>query len=220
MAPVRGKLQRELDRITDRVTHMGEMVDRAIRRAVQSLSDQDVELARQVIAEDEAINELRFDIEDECYTLLATQQPAASDLRLVVAALHTITELERIADYAKGIGQLLVREGGERLLLPAENTLRMAEFVGEMMRAALEAFAQGDTAKAERVFAIDDDIDHMYREVYESIIQAMITQCHGVRKGMHLLFAAHNLERMGDRVTNISERVIFMATGVMEEQNL
>ena len=220
MVPVRGRLQSQLDRIAGRVTQMGEMVDRAIQRAVQSLSERDVELAQQVIAEDEAINTLRFDIEDECYTLLATQQPAASDLRLVVAALHTVTELERIADYAKGIGQLLLRVEGEQLLLPAQTTLRMAEFVGEMMRTVLEAFAEGDISKAEGVFAMDDDIDHLYREVYESIIHAMVTHRHGVQKGMHLLFAAHNLERMGDRVTNISEHVIFMRTGVMEEQNL
>jgi phosphate transport system protein len=96
----------------------------------------------------------------------------------------------------------------------------MAEFVSEMLRMAMTAFSAGDTAKAEDVFTLDDDIDHLYRDVYESVIQAMVTQRHGVQKGMHLLFAAHNLERMGDRVTNIGERIIFMRTGVMEEQNL
>jgi phosphate transport system protein len=220
MAPVRSILQDKLDQIMEGLTYMGKLVDRAIQRAVQSLSEQNVELARQVIAEDEAINELRFDIEEKCYTLLATQQPAAGDLRLVVAALHTITELERIADYAKGIGQILLRVEGKQLLLSSQKTLRMAEHVGEMLRTVLEAFSERNPAKAEGVFPMDDDIDHVYREVYESIIQAMVAEGHGVQRGMHLLFAAHNLERMGDRVTNIGERVIFMRTGVMEEQNL
>jgi len=220
MAPMRGKLTSELDQISDGVARMGKMVDLAIMRATNALCDCDVELAQQVIEEDQAINELRFEIEDRCFAVLATQQPAAIDLRTVVTALNIITELERIGDYAKGIGQILVNVKGEELFLPEEKTPRMAEAVRSMMRTALEAFADYDVEKARRIFDMDHQVDHMYRDIFESVIHSMVTQRHGVRKGMHLLFAAHNLERIGDRVTNISERIIFRHTGVLEEQNL
>ena len=220
MAPMRGFLQSELEEISDCVTQMGDMVEHAILQAVEALADQDVESAQQIIDNDEQINQLRFSIEDMCLTVLATQQPAASDLRTVVTVLNIITELERMGDYAKGIGQIVVRMGGEDIFLSLNKTPHMAEAVCGMMHAALEAFVEGDIESAQRIFEMDDEVDRMYRDIFETVIKAMISREHNVRKGMHLLFAAHNLERIGDRVTNISERVIFMQTGVMEERNL
>jgi len=220
MAPVRGKLQNELDQITEGLTQMGRLVERAIIRAVKALSDQDLDLAQRVIQEDDAINQLRWDIEEQCFSLLATQQPAASDLRNVVAALNIIIDLERIGDYAKGIGQIVINVKGEDLFLPTQKTPRMAEFVCDMVRTSLEAFLEGDVEKARRIFDLDHQVDYIYREVFESVIHVMAARRHGVHKGMHLLFAAHNLERIGDRATNIGERAIFAQTGVMEELNL
>jgi phosphate transport system protein len=220
MTPLRGFLQSELEEISDAVIQMGDMVEQAILLAVDALADQDVELAQQIIDDDEKINQLRFAIEDMCMTVLATQQPAARDLRTVVTALNIITELERMGDYAKGIGQIVINTGGEDIFLSLQKTPRMAKVACEMLHAALEAFVQRDLETARRIFDMDDEVDHMYRDIFESAIKAMIGREHSVRKGMNLLFAAHNLERIGDRVTNISERIIFMQTGVMREQNL
>jgi phosphate transport system protein len=217
--PLRGLLQTELDRIRDDVILMGDRVEQAITRSIEALVEQDSELALQVMAEDEAINELRFSIEDSCFTVLATQQPAAIDLRIVVAALNIITDLERIGDYAKGIGQIIVRTEGTELVAVSQRTPRMANHVRDMLHDALDAFVEADIEAAERVCELDDQADHMYREIFESVLQGMIAREVGIRQGMHLLFAAHNLERIGDRVTNIAERVIFMVTGVMEERN-
>ncbi len=220
MTKLRGLLRAELEEIADDVVQMGEMVEQATLQAIEALVDQDVELGQQIIEADEAINQLRFTIEDQCSMLLATQQPVAADLRTVVTALNIITDLERIGDYAKGIGRIVVRTEGQELFMPVQKTPHMAEAVCGMLRAALAAFVERDLEAAQRVFEMDDEIDHMYRDVFESVIQAMISRQLSVRQGMHLLFAAHNLERIGDRVTNISERIIFMQTGVMKEQNL
>lgn len=218
--PVRGLLDSELEQINDDVIRMGDRVEEAIRRSVESLLEQDPELAEQVIRDDEIINRLRFDIEEACFTLLATQQPTAIDLRTVVTALNIITELERMADHAKGIGHIVVRMGGEDLSVTLPRIPRMAEAVCDMLNTVLDAFVQKDAPVAQRVNEMDDEVDHMYRQVFESIIQNMISREYNVRKGMNLLFAAHNLERIGDRVTNIGERIVFMVTGVMSELNL
>jgi phosphate transport system protein len=220
MSVLRGALRNELEQISHRVRQMGKEVVQAILQAIEALAQGNVELAQQVVDGDEVINCLRFEIEYQCFTLLATQQPAAIDLRTVVTALNIITDLERMGDYAKGIGQIVVRTGGENLFLPQQKTPQMAETVCDMLRMALDAFVEGDIEKARSVFELDDQVDHMYRGVFETVIQSMVVRQQSVRKGMYLLFAAHNLERIGDRVTNIGERVIFMQTGVMAEKNL
>ena len=219
MAPLRGLLDSELEQVRDSVGQMASMVEEAVLRSVEALVDQDTELAEQVVENDDDINRLRFAIEEACFALLATQQPTAIDLRTVVTALNIITDLERIGDYAKGIGQIVVRMEGVDLAMPSQMTPRMARAVCDMMRAAVGAFVEGDAETAQQVAERDDEVDRMYRELFESVIQAMISREQSVRAGTHLLFAAHNLERVGDRVTNIGERVIFMQTGVMEELN-
>jgi phosphate transport system protein len=218
--PLRGLLESELDKICDDVIQMGDLVEQATLRAVEALVEQDIELAQQIIEGDLTINELRFAIEDECFTLLATQYPTAIDLRTVVTALNIIIDLERIGDYAKGIGQIVVRLEGQDLPTLSQRIPHMTNIVCEMLHAALGAFVDGDVETAQSVCDMDDKVDHMYRVTFESIIQSMISREYGVRQGMHLLFVAHNLERIGDRVTNIGERVIFMVTGVMEEHNV
>lgn len=220
MTPLRGMLQHELDEILEDVTRMGDMVEHAISEAVRAIVDRDVDLAERIIAGDTQVNQLRFDIEDKCVTAVATQAPAAIDLRVVVTVLNIITELERMADYAKGIGRIVVRTGGQDLCLPERKVPLLAEKVCQMTHAALESFVGGGVEAAERIFEMDDEVDHMYRDLFESVIKATVAHEHSVGAGMHLLFTAHNLERVGDRATNIAERVIFMHTGVMEEQNL
>jgi len=212
-------LDSELEQITDDVIRMGGRVEEAIRRSIEALLEQDLELAERVIQDDEIINQLRFDIEEACFTLLATQQPTAMDLRTVVTALNIITDLERIGDHAKGIGQIVVRMGGQDLSVTLPKIPRMADAVCDMLYTVLNAFVESDAQAAQHVGEMDDEVDHMYREVFESIIQNMISHEYNVRKGMNLLFAAHNLERIGDRITNIGERIIFMVTGVMAELN-
>jgi phosphate transport system protein len=220
MSVLRGALRNELKQISDKVSQMGGEVVQAILWVIDALARGDTQLAQQVVDRDEVINQLRFQIEHQCFTLLATQQPAAIDLRTVVTALNIITDLERMGDYAKGIGEIVLRTGGENLFLPQQETPQMARTVCDMLSTALEAFVERDIDKARSVFRLDDQVDHMYRGVFETVIQSMVARQQSVRRGMYLLFAAHNLERIGDRVTNIGERVIFMQTGVMAEKNL
>jgi phosphate transport system protein len=220
MSILRGTLRSELEQIGSSLVQMGKKVVPAILQAIDAFTTGNVALAQQVIDGDKVINQLRFEIEHRCFTLLATQQPAAIDLRTVVTALNIITDLERMGDYAKGIGEIVIRTNGQNLSLPQFKIPHMAETVCDMLSTALDAFVEGDVEKAQSVFDLDDHVDHMYREIFEAVIQSMVDRDRGVQRGMYLLFAAHNLERIGDRVTNIGERVIFMQTGVMAEKNL
>lgn len=215
----RSVFDHQLMRMRDNILRMGELVDAAIARALQALKDQDAALARQVIVDDEAINNLRFMVEEDCLTTIATQQPAATDLRVVISAMNIVNDLERMADHATGIAKTVLRMGHEPLLKPLVDLPRMAEAARDMLRRGLDAFVNRDVAAARAVAAEDDEIDHLYRAVFDELLAIMARDPNSISRGTYLLWCAHNLERMGDRVTNIAERVIFMMTGTMKELN-
>jgi phosphate transport system protein len=215
----RSAFDRQLINIRDNILRMGELVDAAIARSVQALRNQDATLARQVIVDDEAINTLRFAVEEECLTTIATQQPAATDLRVVISAMNIVNDLERMADHATGIAKTVLRMGHEPLLKPLVDLPRMAEAARDMLRRGLDAFVNRDVAAARAVAAEDDAIDHLYRAIFDELLEIMARDPGSIQRGTYLLWCAHNLERMGDRVTNIAERVIFMMTGMMKELN-
>jgi phosphate transport system protein len=219
MTHPRATLDRELIEINEGLLRIGSLVDAAIERSIQSLADRDAALARQVDADDAKVNALRFQVEEECLALIARQQPAASDLRAVLAAFSIVTDLERMGDHAAGIARTVLHMGDQPLLKPLIDLPRMAETCREMLRLALQAYVERDTEKARSIVAMDDTVDGLYTQIFREILSFMVEDPHTTSRGLYLIFAAHNLERIGDRVTNIVERILFMTSGEMRELN-
>lgn len=215
----RSSLDRELRAIEGDMLRMGEMVDEAIQESLRALAERDRVLAQQVVDGDARINKLRFDIEEACLALIATQQPAAGDLRTVVAAMNIVGDLERMADHAAGNARIVLRMGDEPLLKPLIDIPRMAEVCRWMIRDSLQAFVRRDGERARQIAAMDDQIDGLYQQVFRELLSFMVEDPSTTGRALFLLFAAHNLERIGDRATNIAERVLFMTSGVMRELN-
>jgi phosphate transport system protein len=215
----RATLERELQEMQDDLLRLGDRVDQAIANAMRSLEQRDLDLARQVVADDGEVNALRFQIEENCLRLIATQQPAAGDLRAVVAAMNIVVDLERMGDHAAGIARTVLRMGEEPLLKPLIDMPRMAEICRQMLRQALRAYVARDAEAALAVARQDDTVDGLYGQIFRELLTFMIEDPHTTTRALYLLFSAHNLERIGDRVTNIVERIIFMASGEMREVN-
>ena len=209
--------QRQLRETQDAVLVMGSMVGKAIERSVDSLKNRDLDLAQRVVSEDRLINNQRFEIEDQCLLLIATQAPLASDLRMLAAALNIITDLERMADHAAGIAKIAIMIGHEPPIKPLIDIPRMSVIAQEMLQGALEAFTNRDVEAAMAISRRDDEVDDLYNQVYRELLLIMMNDTHTIDRATHLLWAAHNLERIADRVTNICERVAFLVTGRMQE---
>ncbi len=212
-------LDRELQQIQDDLLRMGSLIDSAIGQALQALSVRDLRLAREIVSEDSQVNALRFQIEEACLTIFATQQPTATDLRLVVATIILASELERMGDYAAGIARTVLRMGDEPQLKPLVDLPRMAEIDREMLHDALDAYVARDATAARAVAARDDLVDNLYNQIFREILSYILEDPACTTRALFLLFSAHNLERIGDRVVNIAERVIFMNSGEMLELN-
>ncbi len=206
-----------LNELRDDVLQMGSMVDAAINNAVRALKESDLALAGQIIAEDDKINQLRFEIEELTVKLIARQQPVASDLRAIMASMNIALDLERMGDHAKGIAVIVQRMGGEPPVKPLIDIPRMATISREMLRQSLDAFLAGDTTQAQAIAQRDDEVDHLYTEIFHELVGLIAADTTLITRAMFLLFAAHNLERIADRVTNICERVIFLSTGRLNE---
>jgi phosphate transport system protein len=206
--------------IRDNLLRMGQLIDAAVDRSITALKNQDQALARQIIADDAAINDLRFVVEEECLALIATQQPAASDLRSVITAMNLVNDMERMADHAAGIAKTVIRMGDEPLLKPLIDIPKMANYARDMLKRALDAFLAHDAEAARAVAAEDDEIDHLYKAIFDELLGIMARDPSTISRGTYLLWCAHNLERIGDRVTNIAERIIFLTTGTMTELNI
>ncbi|MCL0094540.1 phosphate signaling complex protein PhoU [Dehalococcoidales bacterium] len=213
----RESLERQLRQLQNEVLVMGSMVVKVINRTMDALKHRDLTQARQIIKDDQKINDKRFEIEESCTRLIATQQPMASDLRLIIAILNIITDLERIADYADGIAQITLMIGDEPPLKPLTNIPRMAEKGVEMLRGSLESLVEQDEERARRICAEDDEVDALYEQVFRELLTVMMEDPSTISRATRLIWVAHNLERIGDRVTNICERTVFIATGKMEE---
>jgi phosphate transport system protein len=214
---VRETFEQDLQVIQDDVLVLGSMVEEALTEAVAALKQRDEAGSRAVIGRDRVINERRFEIEDSALVLIATQQPMARDLRILAAVLEIVTELERIGDYAKGIGRINLMMGDGKVVKPLIDIPRMAEKARSMLHRALEAFAAGDVALARAIPQEDDEVDALYNQVYRELMTRVVADATLIEQANYLLWVAHNLERAADRVTNICERVIFMVTGRMAE---
>jgi phosphate transport system protein len=219
MTHTRATLDRELTEINEGLLRIGSLVDAAIERSIQALARQDAALARQVDADDAKVNALRFQVEEACLAVIARQQPAASDLRAVLAAFSIVTDLERMGDHAAGIARTVIHMGDQPLLKPLIDLPRMAETCREMLRQSLQAYVERDAERARPIVAMDDVVDALYTQIFREILSFMVEDPHTTSRGLYLIFAAHNLERIGDRVTNIVERILFMTSGEMRELN-
>jgi phosphate transport system protein len=208
---------RRLREIQDDILAMGSMVSKAISRSIEALKNRDLELAQQIVADDRRINHKRFEIEEKCVELIATQQPMASDLRIILAVLNIVSEVERIGDYAEGIAKIAVMIGDEPPLKPLIDIPRMAEQTIDMLRRSLDAFVNRDAESAKKISAEDDAIDQLYDQVFRELLTFMAEDPRTITRATRLVWVAHNLERAADRVTNICERVVYVVTGKMEE---
>jgi phosphate transport system protein len=207
----------ELDRLQDEVLALGSMVEEALVRSVETLKQRDFDGSRQLIAGDRAINERRFAIEDDAITLIATQQPMASDMRLLAAILEIVTELERMGDYAKGIARINLMIGEQPLIKPLIDLPIMAQKARDMLHAALAAFVERDVQAARSIPRRDEEVDALYNQVYRELITFIMEDPHVIEQANHMMWAAHNLERTADRVVNLCERVVYTVTGELAE---
>jgi len=214
---IRTVFHKKLREIQDDVLAMGSMVEKATSYSIEALKERDLDKAHEIIADDLKINNKRFNIEEKCVQLIATQQPMASDLRAIVSVLNIITEIERIGDHAEGIAKIVLMIGDEPPLKPLIDIPRMAEKVNDMLHRSLDALINRDADMAKQIVGEDDDVDNLYDQVFRELLTFMAEDPKTVTRATRLIWVAHNLERSADRVTNICERIVYLVTGKMEE---
>jgi phosphate transport system protein len=214
---IRTTFHKKLRGIQDEVLVMGSMVEKALASSVKALKKRDIDLAQQIVSEDLKVNQKRFEIEEKCIQLIATQQPMASDLRTIISVLNIISEVERIGDHAEGIAKIVLLIGDEPPLKPLVDIPRMAEKTIDMLHRSLDTFVRGDADTARKIVAEDDEVDNLYDQVFRELLTFMAEDPKTITRATRLIWVAHNLERSADRVTNICERVVYMVTGKMEE---
>ena len=215
----RATFDRALDAVKDDVLRLGAKVEDALERAGRALYDRNADLADSVRWDDREVNDLQRDINTEITTLIATQAPVARDVRELLALYHAAAELERMGDYATNIAKLAQQLASEPETPIFKQIPRMEQICREQLRAAMRALVDVSEEGARGVCERDDEIDHLYNSVYEDAIGLMEAAPERARQATHMLFAAHHLERLGDRVTNIGEDVVFLATGQVEDLN-
>jgi phosphate transport system protein len=214
---IRSTFDREFDEVRSDLLGMSLLVDTAIKQSMQALLERDTNLADKVITGDIEINKSRFRIEEACLALIATQQPAASDLREIIAILYMIVEMERMGDYAAGIAKTVILMEEEPLLKTFKKIFKMAEISQQMLSDSIQAFMKRDPAWAREIAIRDNEIDELYKIVFQRLIKIMAKDHDMVTRCTYLMWCAHNLERIADRVINITEQIVFMTTGLLKE---
>lgn len=214
---VRTNFEHEIQNLKDEIIILGSMVEQAMLDSVEAMRKRDLEWSKKIIANDTTINQVRFKLENEVMVLIATQQPMARDLRVIASILEVISELERMGDYAKGIAVITVRMDDQPLLKPLIDIPRMAQKSSDMLHRALSAFVNEDVNAARAIPGEDDEVDQLYNQVYRELMTYVLADPTSIERANWLLWAAHNLERFADRVTNICERTEFVVTGQYRE---
>ncbi len=212
--------ERSLRDLHDEILTMGSMVDKAIIRSMDALRTRDVMTARQVIEDDDMLDDKRTEVERHALLLIATQQPLASDLRTIAAVLAIASELERMGDYAEGIAKISIDIANEPSMRPLVAIPRISDKARDMLDRSLSAFLAHDVKTAQKVWAEDDEIDELYDEVYHELLAYMLSNSATIPAATRLIWVSHNLERIADRVTNICERIIFMVEGQIVERDI
>jgi phosphate transport system protein len=216
----RESYQRNLRELQEEVLVMGSMIEKALERSMQALKGRDLELAKLLIAEDQNVNKKRFEIEEKALDIITCQAPMASDLRILLAILFIVTDLERMGDHAAGNAKIALMIGNEPPLKPLIDLPRMNDKAIDMLHRSLNAFITHDAEAARKIVPEDDEIDNLYDQVFRELLTFMMEDPRTITRATRLMWVGHNLERTGDRVTNICERVVFMVTGKMEELNV
>jgi phosphate transport system protein len=216
---LRKTFENEIQQLKDETLVLGSMVEQNVLDAVEALKKRDLQWSERIVDADKKINDKRFALENQVMILIATQQPMAHDLRLLASIFEVISELERMGDYAKGIAVINIRMGDQPLLKPLVDVPRMAQIGADMLHRALTAFVNEDAETARSIPKDDDQVDHLYDQVYRELITYIMADPSNIERANWLLWVAHNLERLADRVTNICERTIFIATGELLEIN-
>lgn len=220
MSPLlRAHFDQELADLTGSVLDMGSRARQAVAASIRALEDNDLDLAAEVVAGDIAIDEARHQIEKRCYALLVMEQPVASDMRNIVAALTVASELERVGDHGKRIAKLQQRQSMALDSLPMTGVLQMCELSLKMLDRSLKAYAARDVEAARQICKDDDEIDHLYKQTFNVTLSYMLENTRAIGPGTYLIQVAHELERVGDRATNIAERTIYAQTGELIELN-
>ncbi|OGP64375.1 MAG: phosphate transport system regulatory protein PhoU [Deltaproteobacteria bacterium RBG_16_42_7] len=209
-----------LKELENELLTMGNMVAKAMKDSIEALKTRDMEMSKKIIKDDIIINKKRFEIEERCLQMIATQQPMAVDLRTIAAILSIVADLERMGDHAEGNAKINIMIGSEPLVKPLIDVPRMAEKGLGMLDRALKAFIDRDAKAARTICDEDDEVDALYDQIYRELLLIMIENPKKIEGATYLIWLAHNLERIADRVTNIAERVVFMVTGKMEEVNV
>jgi phosphate transport system protein len=212
----RESYNQHLRQLQEELLVLGSMAEKAIARSVTALKDRDLELAKNVVFDDSNVDRKRYEIEEMCVHLIVTQQPVASDLRLIICIIHLLDELERIGDHAEGIANIAIMIGDEPPLKPLIDIPRMADKTRDMLRRALDAFVHRNVEEALRINAEDDIIDGLYDQVYRELLTFMLEDPKTITRATRLIWVAHNLERCADRVTNICERTVYLVTGKID----
>jgi phosphate transport system protein len=206
-----------LQELSDQVVTMASMVDKAIARSMEALRLQNVALAQDVRRGDAAINEMHRRGEEMTITLIATQAPVGRDLRRIASSMSLFSNLERMGDYAAGIAKIVVQTADEDLIKPLVDLPRMSQIAREMLDEAVTAYIEDDADLARRVSTRDDEVDNLYDQIFRELLTYMAADPRKITGATKLLWVAHNVERIADRVTNVCERVVYIATGEFEE---
>jgi phosphate transport system protein len=216
---MRQNFQADLAALKEDLLQMGTLVEERISEAVTSLSNGDLELAQSIVDRDDEIDRMNLEIEKKCLTLIALQQPIARDLRAVGTALKIVTDLERMADHAADIAKVTIRLHGEPLIKPLIDIPRMAELARRMTRESLRAFVEEDAERARRMIELDDEVDHLYSQIFRELLVFMMEDPRTIHQATYLLFVAQYLERVADHATNLGEWIIYLVTGELREMN-
>ncbi len=209
----RADFERNLQQVQDDIVKLSSMVEKSISKSVEALKARDLDLSKQVIEEDDAIDRYQESIEELCIEMIALEAPMAGDLRVIVTAMMVASELERMGDYAEGIAKLSLAMGDLPPLKPLIDIPRMMERSIHMLGDSIESFIKRDPDLAKVVIDADDEIDDLYQQIYRELLTYMMADPKTIERATYLLWVSHDLERVADRTTNIAERVIYLVTG-------
>ena len=211
--------EQQLRSLQDDLLRLASLVESAIGRSIAALQYQDVEEARRIIADDDIIDRQQYDLEEKALLLIARQAPMAIDLRMISAVISIASELERIGDYAEVIAKITIRGANEPLLKPLIDVPRMAEMAQRMLREAVDAFVNRDIEAARTLVTTETEVDQLATQVQNELLSFMLRDPKNIERALHLIYVAHNLERVADRTTNIAERLVFLVTGELVDLN-
>jgi len=219
MTSVRQYFDKELEELHLQLIEMGKLVADSIDKTITALKEQDIELAKEIFAGDNVVDDMEKAIERRCLNLIARQQPIAKDLRKISAALKMITDLERIADHSADISELTIRMANDKYIKPLIDLPKMAEVAKNMVNQAIEAYVSQNIELAKTVCSSDDEVDALFLKIVFDLTNIMKERSETVEQAVDLMFIAKYLERMADHATNIGEWVIFIDTGEHKDFN-